>query len=133
MATDKVRSYRIDKMMEVKENPNLLYLEDKVNKAGVRTSGAVNMFISEDSHCGNIKIRCKMEILGQVIERFPTASLYTDKDPNYFNATLKSVSHDGTMIWLKSHCDLCKVVYPDKIRDRIQEELKNALAQYPQG
>lgn len=129
LATKEVRPYRIDKMMNVKEHTHFSYLEDEGSNSEVRNAGSINMFISDKR--GNIKIRCKMTTLNQVIEKFPTASLYTDNDPNYFKATLKSVSYGGAMIWLKSHCDLCEVVYPDELRAQIQEELKNALAQYP--
>ena len=129
LPTKMIRCYRIDRMMNVTEHTQFSYLEDKGSNREVRSAGAVNMFMSEE--CGNIKVRCKMEILDQVIEKFKNASLYTDKDAGYFNATLKSVSYDGTMLWLKAHCDQCEVVYPDEIRNRIKSQLCHALRQYP--
>lgn len=127
----KVKSYRIDKMMDVREidkAPKLAYIEDKDGNKKESIAGAAYMYESEER--GNVKIRCEMEILDHLIERFDNISLDPDPDPDYFKATLKNASYGAAMLWIKTHCDRCEVLYPDEIRDRIKNELCNALKQY---
>lgn len=129
LPTNSIRTYRVDKMMKTTPDKNgTAYVKGQNVDMKSHSQQAVNMYSS--TKLGNITLRCSMDILDKVVEQFRDCYLNTDKDPDYFIVSIRTVNLDGSKEWIRENCHCCEVIKPQSLRDELKAELEQALAFY---
>lgn len=129
LPTDKVRTYRVDKIKDIRVNSEELYHINKdFNVSGYIKNSA---FMHADENKIEVRLRCKMSILDNVIERFENCKLFEDKNnPDYFTAIIPNTTYIGIKYWILEFTSACEVIEPGDLRQDVVDTLAKALKQY---
>jgi len=130
--TEKIRTYRLDKIKEVnaeKDESLGKYRKDKLGEAEKLLLNSAFMHV--DSQRVNVELRCEYSILDDVIERFENCNLRKDLDSDrHFIAMIPNASVQGMKYWILEFSSACEVLSPKQLRDDIKNILKRAVNWY---
>ncbi|WP_443660873.1 WYL domain-containing protein [Clostridium algidicarnis] len=129
LPTKMKRTYRIDKIKDIKENLEEGYRDDK----SISFSNYVkdSVFMHTDEKKIEVILRCEMPILDSVVERFGNCRLIEDKNnPRYFIATIPRTTYLGIKYWILQFSSACEVIEPKDLRQDIIDTLSKALDRY---
>ena len=128
---EKVKHFRVDKML------NIEFL-DKPRLGGEKFSGqnadvglyakkVFGMFSGEEEI---IKLECKNEMAGVIIDRFGKYTMFIPKDDEHFTANVKVIVSNQFISWIFSLGDGVKIVGPEDILEKVKTEVKRLSKQY---
>ena len=128
---EKVKHFRVDKML------NIEFL-DKPRLGGEKFSGqnadvglyakkVFGMFSGEEEI---IKLECKNEMAGVIIDRFGKDTMFIPKDDEHFTANVKVIVSNQFISWIFSLGDGVKIVEPEDILEKVKTEVKRLSKQY---
>ena len=128
---EKVKHFRVDKML------NIEFL-DKPRLGGEKFSGqnadvglyakkVFGMFSGEEEI---IKLECKNEMAGVIIDRFGKDTMFIPKDDERFTANVKVIVSNQFISWIFSLGDGVKIVGPEDILEKVKTEVKRLSKQY---
>ena len=121
---EKVKHFRVDKML------NIEFL-DKPRLGGEKFSGqnadvglyakkVFGMFSGEEEI---IKLECKNEMAGVIIDRFGKDTMFIPKDDEHFTANVKVIVSNQFISWIFSLGDGVKIVGPEDILEKVKRVL----------
>lgn len=129
LPTNMKRTYRIDKITNIKNNSDYSYHSDKSLDLGSYVKNSV--FMHTDEKKIDVKLRCEMSILDDVIERFENCRLTEDKsNPRYFFVLIPETTYLGMKYWILEFTSACEVLEPKDLREDIKRTLLKALNWY---
>ena len=128
---EKVKHFRVDKML------NIEFL-DKPRLGGEKFSGqnadvglyakkVFGMFSGEEEI---IKLECKNEMAGVIIDRFGKDTMFIPKDDEHFTANVKVIVSNQFISWIFSLGDGVKIVGPEDILEKVKTEVERLSKQY---
>ena len=128
---EKVKHFRVDKML------NIEFL-DKPRLGGEKFSGqnadvglyakkVFGMFSGEEEI---IKLECKNEMAGVIIDRFGKDTMFIPKDDERFTANVKVIVSNQFISWIFSLGDGVKIVGPEDILEKVKTEVERLSKQY---
>ena len=128
---EKVKHFRVDKML------NIEFL-DKPRLGGEKFSGqnadvglyakkVFGMFSGEEEI---IKLECKNEMAGVIIDRFGKDTMFIPKDDEHFIANVKVIVSNQFISWIFSLGDGVKIVGPEDILEKVKTEVERLSKQY---
>ena len=128
---EKVKHFRVDKML------NIEFL-DKPRLGGEKFSGqnadvglyakkVFGMFSGEEEI---IKLECKNEMAGVIIDRFGKDTMFIPKDDEHFTANVKVIVSNQFISWIFSLGDGVKIVEPEDILEKVKTEVERLSKQY---
>lgn len=127
--TKEVRTYRLDKITNLKSSTEFDYYMEKDFDIAKYLGNAV--FMHADSNKIHVRLRCEMGILDDVIERFENCRLEKDQNSeNHFFATIPDTTALGMKYWILEFSSACEVLEPKELRMEVRDTLARALSWY---
>ena len=128
---EKVKHFRVDKML------NIEFL-DKPRLGGEKFSGqnadvglyakkVFGMFSGKEEI---VKLECKNEMAGVIIDRFGKDTMFIPKDDEHFTANVKVIVSNQFISWIFSLGDGVKIVEPEDILEKVKTEVERLSKQY---
>lgn len=128
-AEDKIKHFRVDKMLRI-ELSNLRR-EGKQNfqvfDMGSYAKKMFGMFAGEEEM---VKILCKNEFAGVMIDRFGKDVTMVKVDEEHFYVTVKVSVSKQFLAWVIGLGDGVKIVGPECVLDKVREEISRLVKQY---
>ena len=129
LPTNMKRTYRIDKITNIKNNTEDNYHTDKSLDLSSYVKNSV--FMHTDEMKIDVKLRCEMSILDNVIERFENCRLSEDKiSSKHFFVSIPDTTYLGMKYWILEFTSTCEVLEPKGLREDIRNTLSKALNKY---
>lgn len=129
LPTDMKRTYRIDKITNIKNNSDYKYRSDKNFDLSSYIKNSV--FMHTDEKKIDVRLRCEKSILDAVIERFENCRLSEDKvSSKHFLVTIPDTTYVGMKYWILEFISTCEVLEPKELREDIRNTLEKALNRY---
>ena len=126
---DKIKHFRVDKMLRI-ELSNLRR-EGKQNfqafDMGSYSKKMFGMFAGEEEM---VKILCKNEFAGVMIDRFGKDVTMVKVDEEHFYVTVKVSVSKQFLAWVIGLGDGVKIVGPERVVDKVREEIARLVKQY---
>ena len=128
---EKVKHFRVDKML------NIEFL-DKPRLGGEKFSGqnadvglyakkVFGMFSGKEEI---VKLECKNEMAGVIIDRFGKDTMFIPKDDEHFTANVKVIVSNQFISWVFSLGNGVKIVGPDDVVEKVKSEVERLGKQY---
>lgn len=128
---EKVKHFRVDKML------NIEFL-DKPRLGGEKFSGqnadvglyakkVFGMFSGKEEI---VKLECKNEMAGVIIDRFGKDTMFIPKDDEHFTANVKVIVSNQFISWVCSLGNGVKIVGPDDVVEKVKSEVERLGKQY---
>lgn len=122
---NKLRTYRVDKMKDIKEIDRQLPEEKKVIDVKRLVRNAAYMYTSEEKI--NAHLRCKNKMLSAVIERYGDCIVAPDpNDKDFIQCRIPNTTFEGITRWVLEHIEECEVISPSALRKNIYTILQQA-------
>lgn len=77
-----------------------------------------------------IKLECKNEMAGVIIDRFGKDTMFIPKDDEHFIANVKVIVSNQFISWIFSLGDGVKIVGPEDILEKVKTEVERLSKQY---
>lgn len=126
--------YRIDRIKNIgiqDEELDDSYLKIEEHKNGFNTARyvkkAFNMFSGKES---KIEIRFHNDLLNMVIDKFGLDVNLYKLDDEHFKVIIDGAISDGFVSWILQFGNKAKVLYPNKLKEKIKEEIKKLYVLY---
>ena len=128
LPTGEVRIYRMDKIKDVTVSDTGYFMDKNFNlEHYVRNS----VFMHTDEKKIRVRLRCGMDILDDVIERFGNCILHPDENSErHFIAEIPDTTRQGMLYWVLQFSSSCELLEPADLREEVRATLKQALQLY---
>lgn len=129
LPTKSIRPYRIDKIIDAKINNDTDYYFDK--NFDLKRYVKNSVFMHTDENKILVKLRCKKDILDDVIERFENCRLFQDEtSQEHFIAMIPDTTKQGMLYWSLQFSSSCELLEPADLREKVRDTLAKALEWY---
>lgn len=129
LPTKRTRTYRIDKIKDAVINNDTEYYIDSNADLKLYVKNAV--FMHADENKISVKLRCGMDILDDVIERFENCRLFPDETSRqHFIAEIPDTTRQGMLYWTLQFSSSCELLEPAELREKVRDTLARALGWY---
>ncbi len=128
-AEDKIKHFRVDKMLRI-ELTNLRREGAKNFQAFDMGSYAKKMFGMFAGEEEMVKILCKNEFAGVMIDRFGKDVTMVKVDEEHFYVTVKVSVSKQFLAWVIGLGDGVKIVGPERVVEKVKEEITRLVKQY---
>lgn len=129
LPTKTIRPYRMDKIKDIVIIEDTEYFIDKDFDLMRYVKNSV--FMHTDDNKIFVKLRCKRDILDDVIERFDNCRLFSDKtSQQHFIAEIPDTTKQGMLYWVLQFSSACELLEPTGLRDEVKAVLAQALEWY---
>ena len=124
-----IKHFRVDKMLHIeitKEKRKGKECFSEFDMA-VYARKVFGMYSGKDEH---IKIRCKNELAGVIIDRFGKDIIMVPDGDEYFNVNVNVAVSSQFIHWIMALGDGATIVSPEYVVDNVKEEIKRLCVQY---
>lgn len=128
-AEDKIKHFRVDKMLHIDVSD-----EKREGKAHFKqfdmasyTKKMFGMFSGEEEM---VKLRCDNAFAGVMIDRFGKNAMIVKEDDSHFLISVKVAVSRQFLAWVIALGDGVKIVGPDSVVTKINEEIDRLVCQY---
>lgn len=128
-AEDKIKHFRVDKMLRIE-----LLADRREGKSsfqrfdmGVYAKKMFGMFSGEEE---TVKILCKNELAGVMIDRFGKDVMMVQADQEHFYVNVKVAVSRQFLGWVIALGDGAKIVGPESVVLKVKEEIERLIGQY---
>ena len=129
LPTHSIRAYRVDKIKDIISDTDTEYFLDKDFDLKLFVKNSV--FMHTDINKVFVKLRCGMNILDDVIERFENCRLFPDEtSQQHFIVEIPDTTKQGMLYWVLQFSSACELLEPEELRDEVKATLAQALEWY---
>ena len=125
----KMKHYRVDKMLRI----SLLELEreckEVFDEKGM-AEYAKKRFGMYDGKEQTVKLRCKNELVGVMIDRFGKNIMLRPVDKEHFEVNVEVAVSGQFLGWIIALGEGVKIVGPDVVVEKMNQEIERLIAQY---
>ena len=125
--------FRLDRIKDVRIEDDLARPASEVSEyegefdAADYASKCLNMFGGE---IAKIKLRCDMELLNELFDRFGDDIPVQKDGEEHFIALVEAAVSEGFINWVCQYGDMAEVLEPVELRERVKERLEKAVKLY---
>lgn len=128
-AEEQIKHFRVDKMLHINLSNERREGSQKFKAfdMGAYAKKMFGMFSGEEEM---VKIMCKNELAGVMIDRFGKDVTMVKVDPEHFYVNVKVAVSLQFLSWVMALGDGAKLVAPERVVDRVREEIERLVEQY---
>ena len=122
---------RIEKMIDIKILDDQLTPIEEINNGksiDYKDLAVARPYMFADESC-DITIQCNEKYYDQIVDWFGFESIIKKKDDNMIEVTVKS-SPNAFVFWALQYGDICEVIGPNAVREKIMEKIKKVNKNY---
>ena len=128
-AEEKIKHFRVDKMLHISaiEEKREGSKKFQAFDMGAYAKKMFGMFGGDEEM---VKIVCKNELAGVMIDRFGQDVSLIKEDAEHFSINVRVAVSSQFLSWVMALGDGAKIVSPERVVDKVREEIKNLAEQY---
>ena len=128
-AEEKIKHFRVDKMMHISaiEEKREGSKKFQAFDMGAYAKKMFGMFGGDEEM---VKIICKNELAGVMIDRFGQDVSLIKEDAEHFSINVRVAVSSQFLSWVMALGDGAKIVSPERVVDKVREEIKRLAGQY---
>jgi len=125
----KIKHFRVDKMLHIEATGEMREGKEHFSKLdmGAYTKKMFGMFAAEEQM---VKLTCKNELAGVMIDRFGKDIFMHRLDDEHFSVSVKVAVSKQFLAWVISLGEGVKITGPTEVVEEIREEIKRLVKQY---
>lgn len=126
---DKIKHFRVDKMLHIDSTTDRREGSQnfKAFDMGAYAKKMFGMFAGEEEM---VKILCKNELAGVIIDRFGKEVTMVKADEEHFYVNVKVAVSRQFLSWVMALGDDAKIVGPERVVNQIKQEVNRLVEQY---
>lgn len=130
--SEQIRHYRVDKMSSIRVTDEPREGKDVLGSMDMAsyTEKVFGMFSGKSE---KVRLRCRSHLAGAVIDRFGKDIIIVSGDDDCFTVTVEVVPSPQFMAWVFGFEGEMKIVFPDRVAEKMCELLRGSLAIYESG
>jgi predicted DNA-binding transcriptional regulator YafY len=128
-AEEKIKHFRVDKMLHISALDEKREGSKKFQAfdMGAYAKKMFGMFGGDEEM---VKIICKNELAGVMIDRFGQDVSLIKEDAEHFSINVRVAVSSQFLSWVMALGDGAKIVSPERVVDKVREEIKRLAGQY---
>ena len=128
-AEEKIKHFRVDKMLHIStvEEKREGSKKFQAFDMGAYAKKMFGMFGGDEEM---VKIVCKNELAGVMIDRFGQSISLVKVDAEHFSINVKVAVSSQFLSWVMALGDGAKIVSPERVVDKVREEIERLVKQY---
>ncbi len=128
-AEEKIKHFRVDKMLHIStvEEKREGSKKFQAFDMGAYAKKMFGMFGGDEEM---VKIVCKNELAGVMIDRFGQNISLVKVDAEHFSINVKVAVSSQFLAWVIALGDGAKIVSPERVVDKVREEIERLVKQY---
>ena len=128
-AEEKIKHFRVDKMLHISaiEEKREGSKKFQAFDMGAYAKKMFGMFGGDEEM---VKIVCKNELAGVMIDRFGQDVSLIKEDAEHFSINVRVAVSSQFLSWVMALGDGAKIVSPERVVDKVREEIKRLAGQY---
>ena len=128
-AEEKIKHFRVDKMLHISaiEEKREGSKKFQAFDMGAYAKKMFGMFGGDEEM---VKIICKNELAGVMIDRFGQDVSLIKEDAEHFSINVRVAVSSQFLSWVLALGDGAKIVSPERVVDKVREEIKRLAGQY---
>ena len=128
-AEDKIKHFRVDKMLRIGLLPEKREGKDSFKRfdMGAYANKMFGMFSGEEE---TVKILCRNELAGVMIDRFGKDVMLVKADEEHFYVNVKVAVSRQFLGWVMALGEGAKIVGPEKVVLEVKKEIERLVGQY---
>ena len=128
-AEEKIKHFRVDKMLHISaiEEKREGSKKFQAFDMGAYAKKMFGMFGGDEEM---VKIVCKNELAGVMIDRFGQDVSLIKEDAEHFSINVRVAVSSQFLSWVMALGDGAKIVSPERVVDKVREEIKRLSEQY---
>lgn len=126
---EQIKHFRVDKMLRISllDEKREGSQKFKAFDMGAYAKKMFGMFSGEEEM---VKILCRNELAGVMIDRFGKDVMMVKVDAEHFYVNVKVAVSGQFLSWVMALGDGAKIVAPERVVERVREEIKRLAEQY---
>lgn len=126
---EKIKHFRVDKMLHINMTNSAREGEDRFQEFDMAVY-ARKMFGMYGGKEEIVKLQCKNELVGVIIDRFGKDIIIMKVDPEHFAVNVNVAVSKQFIHWVMALGDGAKIVAPDNVVVQVKEEIQRLSNQY---
>ena len=127
-SSDKIKHYRVDKMLKVQIENKRREGREKVEKIDM-AAYAKKMFAMFDGEEQSVEILCENRLAGVMIDRFGKDVIMLKTDEEHFKVRVKVAASKHFIHWIMA-LEGAKIIGPESLVEEVKDEIKRLEKQY---
>lgn len=127
-SSDKIKHYRVDKMLKVQIENKRREGREKVEKIDM-AAYAKKMFAMFDGEEQSVEILCENRLAGVMIDRFGKDVIMLKTDEDHFKVRVKVAASKHFIHWIMA-LEGAKITGPESLVEEVKDEIKRLEKQY---